>query len=430
VLADERSWLASRISLKNLSQQEFADLYGCDRVTATVLVNKFDFVIKNMVTQVQRTAFTPIVRDAADLAATLNGPSSAGFGVVAVSNTLPLFLGSMSDGVRIALEEYGLGSLKPGDVIVVNDYYRVGTHLNDMCFIRPIFWEGDLLGAVALRAHQTDLGGMRVGGFDPSKADVYEDGLVLPPMLLFDGGKAVIPLFALLMANTRFGTLMAPDVHSIQSALELGATLVDDAIRRYGVSAFLGATRYAADASAESMGAALETIPDGIYEAEETVDGDTLSDQEYRVCVRITKRGRRAEFDFSGSSLASPASLNCAWPDSKSAVTIALKCLVDRSSRYTSGSLRSVTILLPAGAFNNPGPPHACMYYHEVVLPMMYAIYKALNPVLGPAAVGAEAPTFSFLPTGMKSDGRAWATYSPGGGVEEGRTGIDNEATA
>lgn len=398
--------------LRNLSREEFERRYGCDRFTATVLVNKFDYVIKHMISQVMRTAFSPIVRDSADLAATLNGPPDAGFGVVAVSNTLPLFLGSMTDGVRIALGEFGLEQLKPGDVVMCNDYYRVGTHLNDVMFIRPVFCNGEVIGSVTIRAHQMDMGGVRPGGFDATKADVYEDGLVIPPMLLFEQGEPVKPMLSLLVANTRFSSLIVPDIYGIHAALELGAGLVDQAISRYGLPAYLGAVRYSADASAEAMGRALRRIPDGVYEAEETVDSDNASDQEYIVRLRLIKAAHRAEFDFSESSVASPVSLNASWADSKSAVAIALKCLIDRHSRYTSGSLRDVDILLPAGGVNNPSPPHACMYYHEIILPMMYATWKALNPVLGPAAIGAEAPNFTFLPTGKSADGRAWATFS------------------
>lgn len=423
-LTDGRVGVDAEAQLRRLSPDDFENIYDCDRFTATVLVNKFDYVIKHMVSQVMRTAFSPIVRDSADLAATLNGPPGDGFNVVAVSNTLPLFLGSMTDGVRIALEEFGPDRLKPGDVVIVNDYYRVGTHLNDVMFARPLFWDGQLIGSVTIRAHQMDIGGVRPGGFDATKADVYEDGLVVPPMLLFDGGRAVRSVFALLMANTRFSSLIAPDIHGIRAALELGAHLVHDAIERYGLAAYLGAVRYAADSSAEAMRTALSSIPDGVYEAEETVDSDNFSDQEYIVRLRLIKRGHRAEFDFSESSVASPVSLNASWADSKSAVAIALKCLIDRRSRYTSGSLRDVDILLPAGAFNNPSPPHACMYYHEVVLPMMYAIWKALNPVMGPAAIGAEAPNFTFLPTGKSADGRAWATFS----VPDDDSGSTNDA--
>jgi N-methylhydantoinase B len=240
-------------------------------------------------------------------------------------------------------------------------------------------------------------------------------------MLLFDGGEPVVPVFALLMANTRFGDLMVPDIHSVRAALELGARLIGETIDRYGRGAYLGALRYATDASAASMRSALERIPDGVYEGSETMDGDTLSDLQYVAHVRITKRGGRAEFDFSGSSVASSTSINCAWPDSKTAVMVALKCLVDRRSRYTAGSLRDVDILLPAGAFNNAAPPRACQSYQEVVIPMLYAIYNALNPVLGPGAVGAEAPLFTFAPVGTTSSGRAWSSFTAGGGVEEGR---------
>jgi N-methylhydantoinase B len=398
-------------SLRNLPPTDFEDRYGCDRFTAGVLVNKFDFIIKHMVTQVLRTAFSPIVRNSADLAATLNGPPDSGFGVVAVSNTLPLFVGSMSDGVRIALEEYGLASLKHGDVIMVNDYYRVGTHLNDMLFVRPLFSGAELIGAVAIRAHQVDMGGVRPGGFDPTKADVYEDGLVVPPMLLFDSGRPVRSSFALLMANTRF-SIIAPDIHSIRAALELGAKLVDESIARYGLDPYFGAARYACDASAEAMRIALVGVPDGVYDSEEFVDTDTMSDAGIVIRLRLIKCGARAEFDFSGSSVASQCAMNASWADSKSAVVMALKCLIDRRTRYTSGSLRDIDIVLPAGSVMNPLPPHSCMYYQEIVQPMIYAVWKALNPVLGPAGIGGEAPVFTFMPTGRGADGRAWSTFS------------------
>jgi N-methylhydantoinase B len=421
--------LRDGLALRTLSPAAFEATYDCDRFTASVLTEKFDYVIKHMVTQVQRTAFSPIVRDSADLAATIHGPASLGYPMVAVSQTNPLFLGSMQDGVGLALEEYGLERLGPGDVIVTNDYYRIGTHLNDVCFIHPIFSDGRVMGAATIRAHMVDMGGRAPGGFNPTKANTYEDGLVLPPMLLFTAGERVDAAFNLLMANTRFGPLMTSDIMSINAALELGGRLVCEALDRYGERAYRGAIRYACDASAEAMGEALERIPDGDYRAEEPLDCDALdADAEYRVSLRIAKRGHRAEFDFSGSSVAAPSALNCAWPDAKTAVAVALKNLVDRHSRFTSGSLRHVDLVLPPNAFINADPPHACQYYHEVVTTMLCATYQALNPALGEDAVGADSGILKVLVTGTRADGKAWVGYGVGGGLGDTAPGPDELA--
>jgi N-methylhydantoinase B len=140
------------------------------------------------------------------------------------------------------------------------------------------------------------------------------------------------------------------------------------------------------------MGAALRSIPDGIYEGVEVLDSDGLpGTPEYRVKVTIRKVGARAEFDWSGSSRASRSTLNCAWPDVKTAVIIALKCLIDPHGRLTSGSLAGIDIVLPPDAIMNPSPPHACQFYFGVVNALLGAIFHALNPALGRRGFGVES---------------------------------------
>jgi len=154
------------IRLRELGDEEFRGRYACDRFTATVLSNRFRYVVGHMSAQLLTHAFSPIIRDSADLSGTLTGPPWIGYPMAAVSETLPLFYGSIPDAVRVVLEEYGPENLSPGDVLIVNDYYRVGTHLNDVCNIRPIFHHDRLVGAVTIRAHMLDMGGRALGGFE------------------------------------------------------------------------------------------------------------------------------------------------------------------------------------------------------------------------------------------------------------------------
>jgi len=289
--------------LRDLAEEEFAERYRCDRFTATVLANRYRYIVEHMCARLLTSAFSPILRDFYDFAATLTGPPEAGYPTPAISNSIVLFTGAMMNSVPNTIEEYGPERLRPGDVIVANDPYRGGTHVNDLTFVRPVFHEAALAGFVNMKAHQLDMGGVVPGGFTLTKRNIYEDGLVLSPRALFAGGEPVRETWSLIFDNVRFGPILFPDMQSICAELELGERLLSETIARYGVEAVHGAMAYVCDASAERLARALEAIPDGDWEGEDTTDCDAIDDsEEYLVHVKVTKRGRRAEVDFSGTS--------------------------------------------------------------------------------------------------------------------------------
>lgn len=371
--------------LPDLSADEFRDRYSCDRFTATVLSNRFRYIVSAVCTKVRRLSFSHIIRDAADLCGMLSGPPELGYPMVAVSETLPLFYGSIPDAVRIVIEEYGAERLRPGDLLLCNDYYRVGTHLNDICAIRPIFHQGTLVGAATVRSHQVDIGGIVFMGAVPDKENVFQDGLRLPPILLYSEGKPVTSTFKLLYDNTRKPKIIVPDLKTTYYTLEWAESLLTQTIDKYGLEAYCGAMSYACDASAFAMNEAMTRIPDGVYDGEEWLDGDgRAGSAPLSVRVKITKMGDRAEFDFRGSAPASQTAANCSWLDVKTGVAMALKFLLDPRYPTTSGTLRNVEIVLGPDTLMNPSPPHACSLYTDIVVAIVYAIYNALNPVLGP----------------------------------------------
>jgi N-methylhydantoinase B len=410
VQAAERPGVATQTRrLREMTAAEFEDVYGCDRFTATIIANRFRHIVSHICNQLRVRSFSPILRDVADLCGILSGPAKLDYAMVAVSETLPLFYGSVPDAVPLVLEEYGVDKLEQGDSLLVNDYYRAGTHLNDVCQIKPMFYKGEPIGAITIRAHMTDMGGLVMGGWETSKQNVYHDGLRLPPMPLFKAGRPVVPTFKLIYANTRLPDMIVPDLETMYHSLELGEQLLCETIDKYGMNAYLGAVRYACDASVESMSEALRRIPDGVYEGEEWFDGDGrgVDDKEYAVRVKITKVGERAEFDFRETSCATPGALNAAWPDIKTSVAMALKFLIDQRNPITSATLRTVDCVVPPDAIINPMPPHACMFYSTVVRVTVWAIMKALNPALGPDAMascgqGIQAQTECFRPDGTQ----------------------------
>lgn len=377
--------------LPELSADEFYRLYDCDRFTATVLTNRFRYVVSAVCTKVRRLSFSHIVRDAADLCGMLSGPPDLGYPMVAVSETLPLFYGSIPDAVRIVIDEYGPDRLRPGDLLICNDYYRVGTHMNDICAIRPVFHRGELVAAVTVRAHQIDVGGTVLQGAVPEKESVFQDGLRLPPMLLYSEGRPVTATFKLLYDNTRKPNIIVPDLKTTHHTLEWAEEQLAETVARYGLDPFRGAMNYACDASAFAMAEAIARIPDGVYTGEEWLDGDgSGGSAPLPVRVKISKVGSEAEFDFRGSAPASKTAVNCSWLDVKTGVAMALKFLLDPRYPTTSGTLRNVEIVLDPNTIMNPQPPHACSLYNYVVISIVHAIYNALNPVLGPDAVTAS----------------------------------------
>jgi N-methylhydantoinase B len=405
--------------LRSLDDAAFSAIYGCDRLTATVLANRFAYVVEHMCSRLLTAAFSPILRDFYDFAATLTGPPETAWATPAMSNSIVLFTGTMTDSVRNVVEEYGLDRLAAGDVLVANDPYRTGTHVNDVLFCRPVFHAGRLVAFVNLKAHQLDMGGAVPGGFSVAKRSVYENGLVLSPRLLFQRGEPVRETWTLIFDNVRFGEILFPDLQTVCAELELGERLLGETVERHGVDAVHGAMRYVCDAGAERVSDALAAMPDGVWSGEDVTDCDGVDDtEEYRVQVTLIKRGRRLEVDFSGTSRQARTCINATALDVKTAVGIALKYLLDPRGPFTSGLMRPVDIVLPEGTIVSALPPDGAVFlYYEQSLVLMSALLRALAGALGPDAMaGDRGGTGIHNAFGTRADGSPWVSVAQCGG--------------
>lgn len=413
--------------LRNWDEARFLEHYHCDRFTAMVLSNRLRYTVGHMSTGLMFSAFSPIIRDWYDFAITISGPPDMDYPMPAVSSSLLVFLGTMEDAVRNTIEEYGVENLNPGDVLICNDPYRVGTHVNDTCFIRPVFYNNQPIAFVNVRAHQLDMGGVTPGGFSGTKANVYENGLVLGPMLLFENDEPVRSTFSLVFDNTRFAGILQPDFMTMAEQLKLGERLLLESIERYGEDAFRGTIRYCCDASAEAMSDAIRKIPDGTYQAEEPLDADGAGDDEPLV-VRATvhKAGGRVEVDLSGSSRQARTCINAGPLDAKTAVGAAFKLLVDRYTPFSSGAYRPIDIVVPPGTVMSALPPDgAIMLYWEISQALVTALIRELGPLLGDAAFGGDYGSVAVHNAhGLKADGTPWQNIGIVGG-EHGPWGAD-----
>jgi N-methylhydantoinase B len=408
------------IALRDLSDEQFIERYGSDRFTAGVLANRMRYVIDHMCGGLLNNAFSPILRDWFDFGATISGPPDHGYAMSTVSNSLALFLGTMGDAVRNTIEEYGPENVKPGDIIIANDPYRVGNHVNDVCFIRPIFHGDVLISFVTIRAHQLDMGGTVPAGFSATKRNSYENGLAIGPTLLYANDKPIRSTFNFIFDNARFAQLLFPDIKSIYQALLLAERLILESVGRYGVKAYLGAIDYTCDASAEAMSnALLEKIPDGVYEAEEGIDADGIDDTiTYRLKLRIAKQGDRVECDLSGTSEQARTCINAAAADVKTAIAVGIKMLIDQTTPFNAGAFRNIDVVVPPGTICSATPPDGAIFlYWESTMPVLQAVYRALSGVLGVEGVGGDYGSLMIHnANGLTPDGTPWATVAECGG--------------
>jgi N-methylhydantoinase B len=421
------STLETPTLLRDLTDDQFSGIYDTDRFTATVLSNRLRYSVLHVATGLLHRAFSPIIALSYDFAVAVCAPPEQGYQMAAVTNGLTVFLGTMADGVRVAVEEYGVDRLKPGDLLICNDPSRMGNHPNDVCFIRPVFDREKLVSFMVLRAHQIDIGGVAPGGFSGSKRNTYENGLIISPRLLYSEGEPVRETFSLIFDNVRFGQMQLPDFKTIQGCCVLGEQLLQESIERYGIEAYLGTLRYTCDSSAESMRTAFATLPDGDYEGADGIDADGVdASEEYRVKVMLRKRGARIEADFSGSSRQARTSINGGALDAKNAVGVGLKMLLDPESEFTSGSFRDIDIVMPPGTVTSALPPEGAIFlYWEVASVIMSSLIRALADALGEKAIGGDCGSNNLHNAyGVRPDGTAWACSALAGG-ETGPWGAD-----
>jgi N-methylhydantoinase B len=402
--------------VRDLSSDEFNDAYKADRFTISVISSRMSYIMQHMCTSLFKEAFSSILRDYYDFGAAINGPQELNYAMSNFSDSLLVFAATMEPTVRNVVEEYGIERLRPGDVLICNDAYRCGTHVNDMAFIRPVFFDGKIASFITIRAHMLDMGGIIPAGFSAKKHNSYENGLVVPPTLLYCNDRPEKSVFKLIIDNTRYGDVLLPDIKSIYQSLRLGERLLTETMARYGHAALLGAIRYNCDVSADAMSEAIRTkIPDGVYESEEVLDADGVDESlEYVIRVKIVKSGDRIEVDLGGTSTEARTSINGGAFDAMSAVTSAFKLLIEQDVPISSGCNRNIDLVIPPGTVMSATPPNgAIFFYYECGALLVAAIYRALGNVLGVDAIGgAYGTSAAHIANGVYPDGKPWVSVA------------------
>jgi N-methylhydantoinase B len=355
-----------------------------DPVTLQVMANALRAVAEEMEAALVRSAFSPNIKERRDCSTALFDADGR---MVVQSAAIPVHLGAMPEAVE-AVRARGAA---PGEVWLVNDPYRGGTHLPDLTMISPIaLADGEPPAAHAVtRAHHADVGGMAPGSMPAGSRELLQEGLVIPPVRLVRDGEPVPDVLDLLLANTRTPGEREGDVRAQLAAHRLAERRLREVAERHGA----GRVREAFDdllAYAERRTrAALAEMPDGTYRAEEALEGDGVTEEPLWIRVAVTIAGEELTVDFTGTDPTGPGNCNCPPAVTRSAVFFVVRCVTDPDIPASAGAFAPVTVVAPEGTLVNATPPAAVAGGNvETSSRVVDAVFSALGDAIPVPAQG------------------------------------------
>ena len=323
-----------------------------DPVTLSVLASALSGIAEEMGAVLIRGAYSSNIKERRDCSTAL---FDANGNMVAQAEHIPVHLGAMPEAVAAVMRR----SPEPGDVFAVNDPYSGGTHLPDITLVSPVAYDGEIVGYAVTRAHHSDVGGMRPGSMPSDSREIFQEGIIIPPVRLVRGGEYVQDVLDLLLANVRTPGLRRGDLRAQIAANNIAEARIEELIeRRDGdtvLAAFGEVVLYAERRARE----AIRGLPDGEHWAEDFMEGDGLTDEDIPIRVSVEVRGDEMTVDFAGTSPAVRGNINCPLSVTRSACFFALRVLLPKDVPANAGTYAPLGIAAPEGSLVNAGYPAA-----------------------------------------------------------------------
>ncbi len=356
-----------------------------DRLTLEVLWNRLVSVVNEQAAALMRTSFTSIVREAGDLSAGIF--DRRGRMIAQAVTGTPGHINSMATGMRYFLEAFPPESLNPGDVLITNDPWKTASQLNDITVATPVFRKGSLVALFANTCHALDIGGR---GLSADSREIYEEGLFIPIMKLYDRGDPVAPLFEILKANVRAPEEVLGDLHSQVVGNEVGGRQLIASLEEFELDDIESLSDAIIDRSESSMRERVRAVRNGTYRHELEIDG---FDEPLTIRVAVVIDGDAVTVDYACSSGPVDRGINVALNYTAAYTTYGIKCVIGPDIPNNEGSFRPVRVQAPEDTILNAQPPAAVGGRHLVGHFLPSAIFGALaqalpDRVMAPGADG------------------------------------------
>jgi N-methylhydantoinase B len=380
-----------------------------------VLAGRLEQLVDEMDATLFRSAFNPTIAEAHDAC---HGVYDAltGHTLVQGGSGLPIFVGSMAFAVRLVIDTVARdGELKDGDVYVFNDPYEGGTHLNDIKLVRPVMRDGKVFCFLASVGHWNDVGGNVPGSYNPAATELAQEGVLVPPMKLFEQGRRGEDVVDLLRAISRVPINAYGDLNAQVAALDVGARRLGALLDEYGSPTIAGAFAELSNAAERMMRAQIAQLQDGVYGAADALDNDGGSPEQIPVAVEVTVMGDELTLDFTKTAMACRGPLNISRSTATAACYVALKHLFPEVPA-NAGCMRPVKVIIPDGSVLDARPPRPVGGYTETILRIMDVIFGAIAIAAPERAMGCSYGTINALSISGERAGSKWVLFTFFGG--------------
>ncbi len=404
-----------------------------DPIELAIFKSALHSVAEEMGAALRRTAFSPNIKERRDYSSAVFDADGS---VIAMGDDMPVHLGSMPMSVRAVLD--GL-TLNEGDIAILNDPYRGGTHLPDITLVMPVFFDGSdnkPTFYVANRAHHADVGGMYPGSMGLCR-EIWQEGIRIPPVKLTERGVTNTSVLELILNNVRTPREREGDLTAQIGACRIGVQRVQELMERYGFEHLRANTTALLDYSEQLMRDELRRLPKGEFSAEDFLDDDGIENGPVRLAVRvITKPDEGAIcIDFAGSAPQVSGSLNAVYSVTYSAVFYLFRCLLPEEAATTAGLMRTLQLLTPERSVVDARSPAAVAGGNvETAQRIVDVLLRAFAQILPDRIPAASAGSMSNLTVGG-IDPRSGAPYAyyetiaGGGGARPDANGVSGTHT-
>jgi N-methylhydantoinase B len=388
-----------------------------DPITQTVIQQRLSSIVSEMGEAMLRTSYSQILNSSRDFSVAICDDRCR---LVAQADHIPVHIGALPFALEAAKEFFP--EPKPGDVILLNDPYYGGSHLPDVTALLPVFHQGRRLLWAIVRAHHSDIGGATHGAYNPAATEIWHEGLRIPPILLYEGGRLRQDLVELLAANVRHPRDFRGDLAAMIGAARTGERGILKLFES-GADLVLEAIEAILDASETRAREIVGSWPDGEFRGEAVLDDDGHGREDIRIVANLTKRGSDLTIDLSDSDPQTTSFVNSSHANMQSAVAIAFAFVLDPDIPKNAGTFRPLTVIAKPGTIvwaENNAPVTMCTSHpsNEII----EAIIKALAPICPERVMGGWGRRFRLAIKGRderRGKSFIWHMFyaRPGGGA-------------
>jgi N-methylhydantoinase B len=324
-----------------------------DRITVSVVQHRLEAIVQEMGEAMLRTAYSQILNSSRDFStAVFDGQGR----LAAQAEHVPIHVGALPWAVA-AIRDAFAGRIRPGDLFLLNDPYHGGNHLPDLTVLLPVFVDREVAFWSINRAHQHDIGGATHGGYNPAATEIWQEGLRIPPLKLYDGGELREDVLQMIATNLRHPRDFQGDLRAMIGSARVAERRLLRLTDEYGFATVTSAVGEILDSSERQARACVRTWRDGVFHGEAMLDDDGHGARDIWVRVTVTKQGDSLDVDLTDSHPQVKGFINSSWPNTVSSVHMGFAYLIDPRTPKNEGTFRPITVRAKQGTIVWPFPP-------------------------------------------------------------------------